>query len=106
MDLGFNLNHPLPGIGFDEHAGDFRREPEWHELSSRLAACWAARREMAHNPALASARLGNFDPATASAINGYEHASRAVNPAALGNRKPDGGIAVCLAGISLSGDRG
>jgi hypothetical protein len=106
MDLGFDLKYPQPGAANHADAGDFRRVPDWHELSARLVASWAARRAMADDPARTAARRGNFDPVSAKALAGYEHASHAVNRAALGNRKPDGGIAVCLAGISQSGDRG
>jgi hypothetical protein len=106
MDLGFDLSYSLHGGANHAHTDDFRRVPEWHELSARLVASWSARRAMTDDPARTAARRGNFDPASAKALAGFEHASHAVNRAALGNRKPDGGIAACLAGISQSGDRG
>ena len=106
MDLGFNLRYPHPAAAGPDRADDSRPAPEWHELSSRLFAGWAARRELLGADQPQSARWGNFDPASARAMAGFVHASRDINQTTLGNRKPDEGIGDCLAGISPSGDRG
>ena len=106
MDLGFNLKYPQPAAAGPGRAGDSWLVPEWHELSSRLFAGWAARRELLGADQPQRARWGHFDPACARALAGFVDASRDINQTALGNRKPDWGIGCCLAGISLSGDRG
>jgi hypothetical protein len=106
MDLGFNLEYPQRTAAARDCAGDSRPAPEWHEWSSRLFAGWAARRELLGADRPQTAHWGNFDPASAGALSRFVHASRDINQSALGNRKPDGGIGYCLAGISQSGDRG
>lgn len=106
MDLGFtafDLNRTDAPHGW---AGDCGVAPDWHELLPRLHAGWSARRELQHTVTKLIAGRGNFDPETANSLAEFKHPSPAVNPSALGNRKPDGGNGVCAAGYFQSGTRG
>ena len=106
MDLGFDLNELHRNASRKAFAGDCLLAPEWHELMPRLFAGWSARREMMRSCKNESLRRGNFDPASAQVLAKIVHDSRAVNQAASGNRKPEGGICIRLAGNFQSGDRG
>ena len=106
MDLGFDPNDMHRDAASKPWAGDCGLVPDWHDLLPRLFAGWSARRELLNAARPESPRRGNFDAASAQALAGFEHASHAVNQAALGNRKPDGGIGLSLAGDFHSGTRG
>lgn len=99
MDIGFDFSQQ----GQDARHGRL----EWHGLRARLFAARAARHalEAAARAAPAIGR-GSFDCGSARLLAGYSQNLAAVNPNALGNRKPDGGKDSSVADVSRSGDRG
>jgi hypothetical protein len=106
MDIGFDRNEWRPAPAMRAVAGDWSYVPEWPVLHARLGAAWSARRELAAHASRKPPRGGSFARSAALALASFEHASRAVNPIALGNCKPDDANAGCLAGVSTSGGRG
>ena len=106
MDIGFDQNTWTRAPAAQRMPGASSQPPEWRVLLARFDACLSARREMMANGEHSATRRGSFDRAASLRLAGFEHASCAVNPTALANRKPDGGIAVRLAGHFSSGTRG
>lgn len=106
MDLGFNRTDFQHDAAVGHWASNFSSVPAWQDLSVRLHASWAARREFLSAIDTRTPRRSNFDPASAAALAGLNHASHAVNLTASGNRKPDEGKVLPVAGDSESGTRG
>lgn len=99
MDIGFDI----PQYG--QEAGSGRLE--WQGLRARLFAVRAAHRAL-EEAAFANRSDGrsSFDRGSARLLAGYGQVLAGVNPTALGNGKPDGGINGSVAGESRTGDRG
>ena len=110
MDIGFDHKswHKdwHPAAAERTFADGWSNAPEWLALHARLSAAWSARQELAAAARGAALHCGSFDLVSAIAMTGFDHPSHAVNPIALGNRKPGGGNAVHQAGDSTSGGRG
>ena len=110
MEIGFENNYWRPasaGHAFAQaNGGECGNAPEWPELRARLGAAWSARRELGHCGGSTAGRSGSFDRSSASTLAGFDAASPAVNPIALGNLKPRWGNTVGHAGVSTPGGRG
>ena len=106
MDIGFDHNAWTRTPAARALAELCGHAPEWTVLLARLDAGWSARRSLTANDGHVAPPGGSFHHPAALRLAGFENASRAVNPTALVNRKPDGGNAFCLAGDSRSGTRG
>ena len=110
MEIGFENNYWRQASPAHALAGGQSREcsnaPEWPELRARLGAAWSARREFGDGGASAAGRSGSFDRASASTLSGFDAATPAVNPIALGNLKSRWGIAGGHTGVSTPGGRG
>lgn len=106
MDLGFTTQDLHHGTCAGRQPSDYSYAPDWQDLASRLHAGWATRRELLGAAGSHAFRSGHFDAASAETLNGFNYASRRVNPTASGNRKPGEGIDIPVAGDSESGARG
>lgn len=100
MDIAFDL--PQTGQKCSDRAF------EWHGLRARLFAARAARRALEPAGSMIGPERdgGSFDRVSARVLAGYGQALARVNLNALGNCKPDGDMAVAVAGERTAGDRG